>query len=244
MGASVRLDGLLCTTDEQVLRVLQPALDTFAIATTLCREADSGVLEVRKRRFDAVIVDWNGGDNPPRLLRATRHSSWNSKSTIFAMVENSDTVHGALRAGANFLIHKPADAQCVGRCLRAAYGTILQQRRRSERCSIDAPVVAKFSQLGKIEARVIDISVGGLALQCDQAVDLGLHVSLSFLLPASNILVHVAGKVVNADRHGRAGICFTFVPQEELKLLESWLAVQFAKLENAEIPIGSPDNIH
>jgi len=237
MAAHVRLDGLLCTSDQQVLRVVQPALDTFSIQTQICREITSAMDAINHRRLDTVIVDWNGEYNATRVLRATRNSSWNNKSTILAMVGAGPGMHTALRAGANFLIPKPSDTRGVSRCLRAAYGTILQQRRRVARCPVDIPVIAKFSEVGKIEARIIDLSVGGLALHCKEAVEVDRQVSLSFLLPASNILIHIAGKVVNADRKGRAGICFSFVPTDELKLLESWLAVQLAKLEQAEIPI-------
>lgn len=241
MAAHVRLDGLLCTTDEQVLQVMRSALNTFAIETQICVEPNSAVEAVSHRRLDAVIVDWNGTNNPTRVLRATRNSSWNSKSTIFAMVNAGAEMQSALRAGANFLIHKPSDLQGVSRCLRAAYGTILQQRRRVARCPVDIPVFAKFSEIGKVEARIIDLSVGGLALRCKQPVEVERQVSLSFMLPASSILIHVAGKVVNADQKGRAGICFSFIPEAESKLLESWLTVQLAKLEEAEMPVCDTD---
>jgi hypothetical protein len=236
MKTAVRLDGILCTSDQQVLRVMRPALDTFSIETQICVELDSAVDAVNHRRLDTVIVDWNGWCNPARVLRATRSSSWNSKSTILAMVKARSEMLIALRSGANFLIHKP-DVDGVARCLRAAYGTMLLQRRRAARCPVDIPVLAKFAELGKIEARISDISIGGIALQCAQPVDAHCQVSLSFLLPASSILIHVAGKVVNADRKGRAGVCFSFIPQSELRLLESWLAVQLARLEDAEIPV-------
>ncbi len=245
MKTSVRLDGLLCSGDPHVLRVMKPVLDTFAIETQVSTELNSVLDAVNHRRFDTVIVDWNGASNPTRVLRATRNSSWNSKSTILAMVNAGPDMYTALRAGANFLINKPSDCDCVTRCLRAAYGTMLQQRRRSARCPVDIPVIARFSECGKVEARISDISLGGLALQCKQPVDLDHQVSLSFLLPASNIMVHVAGKVVNADRKGRAGICFSFIPEMELKLMESWLTIQLARLEEAEIPAADgKENIH
>jgi len=237
MKASVHLDGLLCSSDPQVLRVMKPALDTFAIETQVSAELGPVLDAVSHRRLDTVIVDWDPACNPTRVLRATRNSSWNRNSTILAMVNAGSEMHAALRAGANFLIHKPSNLDTVTRCLRAAYGTMLQQRRRSARCPVDIPVVARFAELGKMEARISDISVGGLALQCTQPVEVERQVSLSFLLPASSILIHVAGKVANADRSGRAGISFSFIPQNELKLLESWLTVQLAKLEDAEIPV-------
>jgi DNA-binding response OmpR family regulator len=236
MRTSLQLDGLLCSTDEKVLHVKSLVLKTFGITTQVCTEFEPALDAVTHRRLDAVILDWNGGYNPTRVLRATRNSSWNSNSTILAMVNAGKEMHTALRAGANFLISEPSSIDCVARCLRAAYGTMIQQRRRSARCPVDIPVIAKFAELGKIDSRISDISVGGLALQCGKTVDVDRQVSLSFLLPATNILIHVVGRVVNADRNGRAGICFSFVPQCQLKLLESWLAVQLAKLEDAELP--------
>jgi len=242
MKASVHLDGLLCSGDPQVLCVMRPALDQFAINTQISVELGTVLDAVNHRRLDTVIVDWNADYNPTRVLRATRSSSWNNKSTILAMVKNDSEVHAALRAGANFLIHKPSDLNAVTRCLRAAYGTMLLQRRRAARYPVDIPVVARFGELGKVEARISDISVGGMALQCKHPVEVDHQVSVSFLLPACNTLIHVAGKVVNADRNGRAGVCFSFVPQNELKLLESWLTIHLAKLEEAEIPACAADN--
>src|SRR6267154_5127305 len=124
MKTSVRLDGLLCTSDQQVLSVMRTALDTFSIDTQVCVELESAVDAITHRRLDTVIVDWNASSNPARVLRATRGSSWNSKSTILAMVNAESEMHTALRAGANFLIHKPSDRDDVSRCLRAAYGTM------------------------------------------------------------------------------------------------------------------------
>lgn len=245
MKTLVHLDGLLCSGDPQVLRVMKIVLDQFAIDAQISAELDTVLEAVSHRRLDTVIVDWNGAYNPTRVLRATRSSSWNNKSTVLAMVNTGSEMHTALRAGANFLIHKPPDLDSVTRCLRAAYGTMLQQRRRAARCPLDIPVVARFSELGKIEARITDISVGGMALQCKRSVDVGLQVSLCFMLPNSDALIHVAGKVVNADRKSRAGVCFSFVPQNEFKLLESWLTIQLAKLEEAELPpCGTEDKVH
>jgi len=236
MSAHLRLDGLLCCGDEKMLRMLRPALDSFAIETQICMEPSAAVDAVSQRRLDAVIVDWSAGCNPLRILRATRNSSWNRQATILAMVNAGEEMRAALRAGANFLIHNPSDLGGVSRCLRAAYGTMLLLRRKVARCPVDIPVLAKFSEEGNIEARVTDISLGGLALQTKQPLEMQRQVSLSFMLPATDVLIHIAGTVVNADKNGRVGICFEFVPDSDLKFLEKWLAAQFVKLQEAEIP--------
>jgi hypothetical protein len=53
-------------------------------------------------------------------------------------------------------------------------------------------------------------------------------------------VVRVTGRVVNGNTNGRVGIRFFFVPEEDLGLLESWLATELAKLESAEMPLGEP----
>jgi hypothetical protein len=57
-----------------------------------------------------------------------------------------------------------------------------------------------------------------------------------FSLPSNNSVIHAAGRIVNANATGRAGVRFSFISEEHRTLLESWLAVELAKLEKAEMP--------
>lgn len=239
MKTSVRLDGLLCCDDSRVLGVLKPALESFSIETQVAGAMNTVLDAVNHRRLDLIVADCNGTSTPIRVLRATRSSSWNAQTTIMGVVGSDGEMQSALRAGANFLIHRSAGFDSVTRCLRAAYGTMLLQRRRAARLPADIPVIARFSTAGKVEAKISDISVGGLALQCRQAIDVQSQAALSFMLPSSKILIHAVGKVVNADQSGRAGICFSFIPEQERKFLESWLTLQLSRLEEAEIPSGT-----
>jgi len=234
----VRLDGLLFSSDTQVLGVMNQILDTFAIKTEVCGELDSALDAVTHRRLDTVIVDWNGVRDPNRVVRAARKSSPNSNSTIVAMVDQGSEAH-ALLAGANFMIHKPMDLDHARRCMRAAYGTMLQNRRRAARVAVDLPVVVRVVGGGRFEATVSDISIGGLALQCKQALELDQKVTALFTLPGTTGLIYLSGAVVNTDGKGRAGIRFSFIPDEDLALLQTWLASELTKMENAEMPVGS-----
>jgi ActR/RegA family two-component response regulator len=237
MKEQVRLDGLLYSCDTQVLRVMNQILATFAIETEICTEIEPALDAVTHRRLDMVIVDWNLRNDPTRVVRSARKSSPNSNSTIVAMVDAGSETH-ALLVGANFMIYKPVDLDHASRCMRAAYGTMLQERRRAARVSIDMPVIARVSDVGIIEARVSDLSVGGLALQCGQPLQINREVSLECSLPGTNGVVHITGRVVNSNATGRSGIRFSFVPEKDLCLLEGWLATELAKLESAEMPVG------
>jgi CheY-like chemotaxis protein len=242
MKNQVNLDGLLFSSDKHVLSVMNQILASFAIATEVCSEVGVALDTVTHRRLDAVIVDWKPAYNPTRIVSAARKSSPNTNSTIVAMVNGGSEMQAALLAGANFIIHKPTSHEHAIRCMRAAYGTMLQQRRRAARCTVDIPVVATVAELGCLVTRITDISVGGIALQCKRSLQINWTVSLSFTLPSTSDLIHVTGRVVNAnanaDGTGRVGVCFSFVPENEFDLLVNWLAVELAKLQNAEIPFG------
>lgn len=240
----VRLDGLLFSSDTQVLGVMNQILDTFAIKTEVCGELDLALDAVSHRRLDAVIVDWTGVRDPNRVICAARKSSPNSNSTIVSIVDQGSEAH-ALLAGANFMIHKPMDLDHAGRCMRAAYGTMLQNRRRAARVAVDIPVVVRVIEGQRLEAKISDISIGGLALQCKQPLDLDRKVTALFTLPGTEGLIYLSGVVVNADGKGRAGIRFSFIPDEDLTVLQTWLASELTKLENAEMPVSDmKGNVH
>src|ERR1700677_1115198 len=214
MKENVQLDGLLFTSDTQVLSVMNRILESFAINTEVCRELDPALDAVTHRRLDAVIVDWDGVVDPTLIVRATRKSSPNSNSTIVALVSGQSETH-ALLVGANFMIHKPTDVNNARRCMRAAYGTMLQNRRRAARVPVDIPVVARIAELGEIQARISDLSVGGLALQGSQALPVNGEVLTQFSLPGTAGMIHAAGRIVNANDTGRAGVRFSFVPDRK-----------------------------
>jgi CheY-like chemotaxis protein len=241
MKEHVQLDGLLFTSDTQVLCVMNQILETFAIETEVCSNLDSALDAVTHRRLDAVIVDWDGAFDPTRIVRATRKSSPNGNSTIVAMV-NRQSETQALLVGANFMIHKPTDIDHARRCMRAAYGTMLQNRRRAARVPVEIAVVARVVDVGEIHARISDLSVGGLALQCARPLPVNQEVLTQFSLPGTTGVIHATGRIANADSTGRAGVRFSFVPEEDRNLLEGWLAVELAKLERAEMPTDDAQN--
>ena len=235
INEQVRLDGLLFSSDAQVLGIMNQVLDSFAIKTEVCGELDSALDAVTHRRLDTVIVDWNGVYDPNRVVCAARKSSPNSNSTIVAMVDQGSEAY-ALLAGANFMIHKPIDIDHAGRCMRAAYGTMLQNRRRAARVPVDLPTVIRVIGGERFEARISDISIGGVALQCKESLHLDQKVTALFSLPGTKGLIYLSGAVVNVDVRGRAGIRFAFIPEEDLSVLQQWLAGELTKLENAELP--------
>jgi PilZ domain-containing protein len=239
----IELDGLLVSGDPQVLSVMNRILDGFGIKAESCGDFILALDAVRHGRLDTVVVDWNSSINSIRVVSAVRKSSSNSNSTIVAMVSGRSETQAALLAGANFIVHKPTTFERAHRCMRAAHGAMIQQRRRSARCPTNIPVVATVAELGRVEARLIDISVGGFALRCNQQLKPHWTVAIKFLLPGTSDLVHVMGKVVNANGTGRAGISTSSIPEDDFNRLIDWLATESFRLADGEFhDIDSPEN--
>jgi hypothetical protein len=83
--------------------------------------------------------------------------------------------------------------------------------------------------------------VGGLALQCSQPLQSNQEVLAQFSLPGNVEVIHATGKIVNANSTGRAGVRFSFIPEEDRNSLEAWLAAELGKLEKAEMPVDDED---
>ncbi|HTC92381.1 MAG TPA: PilZ domain-containing protein [Terriglobales bacterium] len=231
----MRLEGVLLTSDAQVLCVMNQVLDNFEIETEVCTESNSAVEAVSSRKLDTLIVDWSEHEQPAQVLSAMRQSQENAKSTVLVMVNGAPEMQAANRAGANFIMHKPINFEQATRCLRAAYGAMLQQRRRAARYPVDIPVTAKVTGTGKVEGKIADLSEGGLAFHSKQTIQVGQELSFELRLPGTSSLLHITAKVVNTDGRGRAGVCFTSVPAGEMAALKQWLSSRLARMMDRQV---------
>jgi DNA-binding NarL/FixJ family response regulator len=247
MNEITQLEGLLFSSDDQVLSIMNEVLDNFEIETQVCNKPDAALEAVARRKLDTLIVDWNGDGTPTQVMSALRKSQQNAKSTAVAIVSGAPEMQAATSAGANFMIYKPMSVDQATHCLRAAYGNILLQRRRSARYQVEIPVTANLIGVGQVEGKIIDLSAGGLAFQSPQPIQTDQQLSIGFKLPGTPILIHVNGRVVdvvNKDGRTRAGLCFSFVPQREFALLEQWLATHLAKLKEELISKEHNDRVN
>ena len=242
MSERIRLEGVLLSCDAEVVSVMDQVFDNFEIEAEVCQEPLAALKAISQRKLDTVIVDWDRRDEPDRVLSALRTSEKNAKSTAVAIISGAPEMQAASRAGVNVMIYKPMNIDQATRCLRAAYGNILLQRRRSARFPVDIPVTGTLVGVGVVEGNIIDISAGGLAFACRQPVQNDQQLSMAFKLPETAILIHVTGRVVHMvekDGWRCVGMEFTSVPQREFMSLEQWLLTESQKLKERFI---SPDS--
>jgi DNA-binding response OmpR family regulator len=204
-------------------------------------ESAAALDAVTTRKLDTLIMDWNGTYEPGRILSAMRSTEQNAKSTVLALVKGDREMQAATQAGANFIVYKPMDVDQATRFVRAAYGNMLLQRRRSPRVEIDVPAIVNVAGMGQVKGKVINLSVRGLACLCEEEIVLGQELAIVFTLPGNTILIHVTCKVMNVikrERLTRAGVSFTSIPPNELPMLEKWMSDHLPALPKK---INSPE---
>jgi len=229
----VRLDmhTLLLCNDVAFLGITRNVLNQFQVAPRMVNTSAAALAMVQAHEFDAIVVDWREIDNLPEFLSAVRHSKLNHEAVLVAIVRDLLDLKQAFAAGVHFLIHKPASATQIERCLRAAYCATVSRRRKHHREPVEivAAVSSRRQPLG--EATIVNVSEGGVRLISNAQdytarteVSAGDEICLRFKLPEGGVMLDVSATVVWKTSEA-CGVKFTHVPDAQRQALEQWLTV-------------------
>jgi len=104
---------------------------------------------------------------------------------------------------------------------------VTSNRRRNVRQKVHAPAYASFGGASKDEMldlyEVLDISEGGVAVQCPSELEIGQQVNLCLDLAESSDQIVANARVVWSDATGRAGLGFPALSDVPLRRLREWL---------------------
>lgn len=217
------LHALLVTRDPDAIQILNRVLGHSGILSEVCSLAEIADQAVRKRKFEAVFVDCDDLDGGDRLLQRVRKSASNQSTIVFGLIHDRTSMREAFGLGANFVLPKPISLDRAVRCVRAAHGLIVNERRRFFRYELEIFATVAYANRPEMRASLTNISEGGMALKFREPVEPNHGVEVVFTLPEQHQPIHVKGKVVWADPTGRAGVQFQHVPLENKTRLAQWL---------------------
>lgn len=210
-----------------MIDVLQRALVDLGIGVEVYSSSSWAIEDARQHKFDAVIVDCDT-DGGTDFLKAIRSSPSNSRSLTFAIVSSDIGLPAAFQMGANLALQKPISVDTARSSLRAAYGLIMQERRRYFRYAVDLPVQICPDEQTILQATAINVSEGGMALKCERELQANSLVKLSFYLPGTKSGMELRAVVVWKDPLGRAGVRFESPNVTTRHRLNEWLESQIA----------------
>ncbi len=215
---------LLVCDDSATIQQLAEGTQQLAIATEVCADVDAALRLLNRKKFEAVIVDF-GLAQAQEMLAQIRVSPSNRTAVTFAITDPA--LPAKFEIQPNFQIEKPLSTSSVGRTLKAAFGLIVRERRRSFRCPIEIPAAIE-SNGQEINCQVVNISEGGMAIAELPSLKPGAQVKVLFTLPGELLPFKIESEVCWYDEKGRAGLRSLMIPSEQKSLLQQWLA---AKLE-------------
>jgi DNA-binding NtrC family response regulator len=221
----MELRSLLLSTDQEMIDVVQRALSDLGIGVEVYSTADWAREDLLDSKFDAVILDCEVS-GAPNLLKTVRSTPSNSRALTFAIVNADTGLHSAFEMGANLALQKPISIDRARSSLRAAYGLIMQERRRYFRHPIDIAVRVSPSERQQFVGNSMNISEGGMALRCNDDLPLNGLVKLLFLLPGEKSEFETRGTIVWKDGRGHFGIRFEQISVTSRQKLNDWLAEQ------------------
>jgi DNA-binding NarL/FixJ family response regulator len=225
---TLEMHTLLLCADAQFLGTTREVLLQFRIAPKIVPDCDAAIALIQEHEFDAILVDWREIMNLGDFLGAVRRSKLNRDCVLVGIVHDLLDLRGAFAAGVELLIHKPASAVQIERCLRAAYCASVARRRKRHREPVNIPASITTRTQPFAELTIANLSGRGARVKvvCDSGtpiaeLSVGAEVDLRFALPETNEMLQCSGRIVWASPESEAGIRFSYVSGSEK--LEHWL---------------------
>jgi hypothetical protein len=215
---------LLVSDDGGAIEEFKIPLRQLSISSDVCRDGPAAISLLKCRKFDAVIVDFQLGQECGTVLDELRHSVSNRTTVTLAISGGEEVSNAASRKKVGFVIERPLSRLSVRGALKAAYGLILRERRRYFRCPISIPVVILRPDVPEVRCNSVNISEGGMALSTFVPLTPGEKAQVQFTLPGHRTLL--VESTVCWCKTGHIGVHFVSPSQESKSELQDWLSGQ------------------
>jgi CheY-like chemotaxis protein len=213
---------LVLCRDPDVLRALCPILFEMNMGVEICLGSNGASRMVRKRKFDAIIVECDKDGGGLAVLQQLRADSPNQSTITVGVVDDYKIMKEAFATGANFVLSKPISTEDASRILRFTKGMISRMVRRFLRVAVHHLSHVDISSM-KDPAFILDLSEGGIAIQSLAPMQHGQIVGISFDLPGTSDKIKATAKVVWNDPSGRIGMEFEDISDQHRARLKSWV---------------------
>ncbi len=214
---------LLVSTDPATIKPFSKSMQLLAISTEVCGEVATVPGLLKRRKFGAVIVDLQLGDEAQTLLNEVRRSPSNRPAVVFAISDSDAETAFAFKGGSNFVLRRPLSESAINQNLRAAYGLILREQRRYFRCPVEVPATLRRPGMQEVRGHVANISEGGIAIITGVLLKPGVEVQVQFTLPGYESQFEVKSAICWC-RDGYMGLRFISLSAELKTKLRDWLS--------------------
>lgn len=241
MTLVMTLRALLLCRDVHVLAVLPRLLERASIQPERCSTPEQAAERLARGKYEAVVVDCDDLAAAAEVLRSARSAPSNRRVLTLALVSGEASLASGL--GANFVLEKPIVPERAARVLRAAYGLMMQERRRYHRLPSNGLVHLSYGSVLDHKAVMTNLSRGGLALRGAPGLTAHQSLFLTFSLPGDAQSIRAQGETAWCCGE-RAGVKFLRFSRGARQKLDLWLGMRLEGREfslAAAAPGFSPD---
>jgi CheY-like chemotaxis protein len=212
---------ILVSKDDEAAARLNTVLSRFGIASSCCGYTEC-VGQLKKQKFDAIVVDFDDPQGAAHVLENIHHSPDGNGTVTVALLSDKGKVREVFGQGAHFILYKPFSISQAEASLRAAKALVMRERRSSSRVPLQLPIQLKW-QGKQIDGILLDLSETGMDILAAQPLRASSSVSGSFKLPGENSEVEVGGETAWANPNGEAGVQFVDLPEKVLATIRQWI---------------------
>src|SRR5882724_10231269 len=166
------LHSLLFSRDQEIVALVVEVLKALDIEVTHCSQTQDAVQKLTGTYFDAIIVDDTYAPGAVEVLGVAK-SLPSCETSIGVVLAASRTSIGlADGARSHMVLYRPLTADRLRNGVKSALklrsGAV--DARESERASIKIPVTLRSAGQDKTLAFIVNLSVGGAALQVGHSI--------------------------------------------------------------------------
>ena len=214
---------LLVSADPITIEQFNHALQELSISPDVCQEAPASIRLLNCRKYDAVIVDLQLGEQSGRVLDEVRLSPSNRTAVTFAIGGSDAEATAVFRKKAAFVFEKPLSAESIRSTLKPAFGLILRERRRYFRYPVAIPVTILRQSMPEICCYSVNISEQGMAMSTSVPFTAGDNVRVQFTLPHHKV-PFLAESTICWSKTGHLGVRFVSLSRKHQHELQNWLS--------------------
>ena len=222
------LQAMLASRDPGSAALIGSAFRGAVVGIRVVRTLEEARSAITQCKFDAVMVDYESFQESEQVLLALRRSGSNQRAIAFALTYNNAHAKAIYEAGANFILHKPLDAESITQALRAAHGLMASERRRYLRHEISGACFLRTSKGSEFNLDLTNVSEGGIGFSLTDytASQLEGEIRFRFYLPDGDLAIEGKGTLAWV-REGRGGMQFTSIANASRAELNRWLLRRF-----------------
>jgi ActR/RegA family two-component response regulator len=220
---------LLVSADPSIIQQFSLALRELSISPDACQDTASAALLLKRRKFDAVIVDLQLGKQSGLILDEVYLSASNRTAVSFGIGNDDAEATAAFRKKSQFVFERPISPQSIHKTLKPAYGLILRERRRYFRCPVSIRVIIRSERMQEVWCNSVNISGGGMALSTQVPFLPGENVRVQFTLPDHDIAIS-AESTICWSKTSNLGVRFVSISGEQKSVLQVWLSQKLEEM--------------